>query len=176
MDEIADAAGVSRATAYRYFESSSDLIWQAVADRLLPHADDVFASAGDDPVARVERAEEWINGHLFGDPDGARAFERAALERTLSGASLPDDRQGRRLVFIDVALAPIADRLAPDELGRLRYALALTMGSQVVPALLDTCRLDVERAREVTRFAARAIISDALRHAGSKATDATSDR
>jgi AcrR family transcriptional regulator len=166
MDEVAEQARVSRATAYRYFDSASDLVWQVVADRLVAPVDDTFVAAGDDIGERVERAEALINDHLFGDPDGTRAFERAALDRQLSGAGLPDDRAGRRLVSIDAALAPIVDRLDPAELERLRYALALTMGSQVVPALLDTCRLDVDQAREVTRFAARAIIADTLRRAG----------
>lgn len=165
MDEIAEHAKVSRATAYRYFDSASDLMWQVVADRLVEPIGDAFVDVGDDLVERVERAETLINDHLFGDPDGTRAFERAALDRRLTGVALPDDRAGRRLVCIDAALAPLAERVDPAELERLRYALALTMGSQVVPALLDTCGLDVEQAREVTRFAATALIADTLRRA-----------
>lgn len=162
MDEIAERAQVSRATAYRYFDSAADLVWQVVADRLIEPLDDAFVDAGDDIVERVLRAETVINDHLFGDADGARAFERAALDRRLSGAALPDDRAGRRLVYIDAALAPVADCLDAAELERLRYALALTMGSQVVPAMLDTCGLDEAGAREVTRFAAAAIVDAAL--------------
>ena len=162
MDEIAERAQVSRATAYRYFDSAADLVWQVVADRLIEPLDDAFVDIGDDIVERVLRAETVINDHLFGDPDGARAFERAALDRRLSGTALPDDRAGRRLVYIDAALAPIAGRLGEAEFDRLRYALALTMGSQVVPAMLDTCGLDEAHAREVTRFAAAAIVDAAL--------------
>ncbi len=162
MDTIAERAQVSRATAYRYFDSAADLVWQVVADRLIEPLDDAFVEIGDDVVERVLRAEQVINDHLFGDPDGTRAFERAALDRRLSGTALPDDRAGRRLVYIDAALAPLADRLDEAALDRLRFALALTMGSQVVPALLDTCGLDEERARDVTRFAAAAIVDAAL--------------
>lgn len=166
MDEIAERARVSRATAYRYFESAPDVVWQVIADRLIEPVDSAFADAGDDVVGRVARAEAVINDFLFGDPDGTRAFERAVLDRQLAGSARPDDRTGRRLVYIDAALAPIADRLAPADLERLRYALALTMGSQVVTALLDTCGLDVDQAREITRFASRAIVAEALRSAG----------
>jgi AcrR family transcriptional regulator len=166
MGEVAEEARVSRATAYRYFDSVPDLVWQVVADRLVAPVEDAFVAAGDDIGERVGCAEALINDHLFGDPGGTRAFERAALDRQLTGAGLPDDRAGRRLICIDAALAPIADRLDPAELERLRHALALTMGSQVVPALLDTCGLEIDQAREVTRFAARAIVADTLQRAG----------
>lgn len=165
MDEIAEHARVSRATAYRYFESASDIIWQVVADRLVEPVDDAFDGVGDDAIERVAVAERIVNDHLFGDPDGTRAFERAAIDRRLSGTALPDDRAGRRLVYIDAALAPLENRIDASDLDQLRYALALTMGSQVVPALLDTCGLDAEQARDVTRFAARALVAEALRMA-----------
>lgn len=166
MDEIAEQAGVSRATAYRYFESAPDVVWQVVVDRQLQPAETAFDDLGDNVAARIERAEAIVNGYLFGDPDGTRAFERAMLDRQLTGVVTPDDRAGRRLHYIDAALEPIADRLAPAELERVRYALALTMGSQVVSALLDTCGLDVDDARNVTGFASQVIISEALRAAG----------
>ena len=166
MDEIAERARVSRATAYRYFDSAPDVVWQVFADRGLPTVEETFAGAGDDVVERVARAERVINGYLFGDPDGARAFERAVLDRTLRGTGAPDDRAARRMAYIDAALEPLAPHLAPDDLERVRNALALTMGSQVVPALLDTCRLDEATARRVTGFAGRAIVAEALRLAG----------
>lgn len=166
MEEIAEHAKVSRATMYRYFDSAPDVIWQVVADRLIEPAEETFADVGDDIVERVGVAERVINDHLFGDPDGTRAFERAAIDRRLTGAALPDDRTARRLVYIDAALAPLQDRLDAEEIERLRYALALTMGSQVVPALLDTCGLDVEQAREITLFAAEAVVAETLRRAG----------
>lgn len=161
MDVIAEAAQVSRATAYRYFDTATDVLWQAVADRDLDDVAQLMAMAGDDVVDRVLAAEQAINGYLFGDPDGARAFERAALGRRLRGVAVQSDRPGRRLGYIDAALEPIADRLPADDLRRVRHALALAMGSQTVPAMLDTCGLDVDEARATTRFACRTIAAEA---------------
>ncbi len=172
IDELADRALVSRATVYRYFGSAADAMWQVFADRAIASVEDTFADAGDDLAERACRAEAVVNGYLFGDPDGTRAFERAVLDRALNGADTTDDRSARRLAYIDAALEPVADRLAPVDLARVRHALALTMGSQVVTALLDTCRLDTEMARDVTRFAVRAIAAEARRLAdGSSSAD-----
>ena len=166
IDEVTERALVSRATFYRYFESASDLMWQVFSDRSIPSTDETFGDAGDDVTERVVRAEKVINDYLFGDADGTRAFERAVLERALNGTATDADRAGRRLGYIDAALEPIVDRLSPADLVRVRHALALTMGSQVVSALLDTCKLDPETARDVTGFAVRAIAAEANRLAG----------
>lgn len=163
MDQIADAAHVSRATAYRYFDSSGDVVWEAMSDRDIADIEDVMATAFDDVVARVLAAEEAINGYLFDDPDGARAFERAALDRSLRGVAQDTDRAARRLRYIDAALEPIADRLSTSDRRRVRHALALAMGSQAVPAMLDTCRLDIDEARSATRFACKTIATEASR-------------
>ncbi len=163
IDEIADRALVSRATAYRYFESASDAVWQVVSDRSLTPPEEALAGAGDDVTERLLRVEKVVNDYLFGDPNGTRAFERAVLGRALDGSGTPDDRAARRLHYIDAALEPLAGRLSPHELELVRHALALTMGSQVVTTLLDTCRLDPAAARDVTTFALGAIVAEALR-------------
>jgi AcrR family transcriptional regulator len=164
VDQIVAAANTSRATFYRYFPSPAEALWQVVVDQWIPPAEEVVAPA-EDVGERLRRVEAAINGYLFGVANATRAFERAMLDRTLSGRALPEDRPARRLTYIDAALEPIADELSADDLFLVRHALALTMGSSVVPALLDTCGLDPARAREVTAFAAEAILAEARRRA-----------
>lgn len=163
MEEIAEAADVSRATAYRYFDAAADVVWHVRADRVLTDIDEVMSITGSDIIARVLAAEDAINGHLFSDPDAARAFERATLDRRIRGVGTESERAARRLGYIDAALEPIMDQLSTPDFRRVRHALALTMGSQAVPAMLDTCRLDVSEARTATRFACQAIAAEAHR-------------
>ncbi|MGD9999264.1 MAG: TetR/AcrR family transcriptional regulator [Ilumatobacteraceae bacterium] len=160
VDQIAAEAGVSRATFYRYFGSPAEGLFQVFTDRSLPSIDEALAGATavDD---RIGLAADSVNGYLLADPNATRAFERAMLDRSLSGTSTPDDRPARRLDFIDAALEPIADQLSADDLFLVRHALALTMGSSVVPALMDTCGLDRQDAARVARFAATALARDA---------------
>jgi AcrR family transcriptional regulator len=153
VDDIAAEAGVSRATFYRYFGSPAEALFQVFADRALPPLDDVLRGARN-VTQRVGRVADAINTYLLEDANATRAFERAMLDRTLSGTAAPGDRPGRRLTYIDAALEPIAGDLSPDELFLVRHALALTMGSSIVPALMDTCGLDREQARRVATFAA----------------------
>lgn len=160
MDDIAEAANVSRATIYRYFDSAADIIWRVYADQHLDPPEEAMAGV-DDVVERVMIAERIINDYLFGDPSGARTFEHATLSRTLNGTVTEADRPARRLVYIDAALSPIADDL-DRHLEDVRHALALTMGSQIVPAMLDTCRLSNADARRATRFACRSIAEAAV--------------
>jgi AcrR family transcriptional regulator len=162
VDAIASAAGTSRATFYRYFSSPAEALWHVYTDRHLAAMDEAFRDAGD-VADRVARAETAVNEYLLSDPNATRAFERAMLDRTLNGTATPLDRPARRLRYIDAALEPIADDLSDDDRFLVRHALALAMGSSVVPALIDTCALTPEEARRVTRFAAEAIVREALR-------------
>jgi AcrR family transcriptional regulator len=169
VDEVASEAGVSRATFYRYFGSPLDALFHVVADRDLVPVDAVRGAG--DVAARVAVAEDVVNTWLFAAPDATRGFERSMLERNANGTAQPEDRPGRRLRYIDAALEPLADRLTEHQRFLVRHALALTMGSTSVVAMLDTCGLDAAAAREVTAFAAQAITREALRLAAERPTE-----
>jgi AcrR family transcriptional regulator len=62
MDEVAEAALVSRATAYRYFPSLESLLVEAPLEGAMPDAEAVFASdTSSDPGERLDRAEAAIH-------------------------------------------------------------------------------------------------------------------
>ena len=167
IDDIAEEALVSRATVYRYFESTDDVLWQVFSDRHMLDAETARPITSDNLTERVLAAEENVNDYLFGHHEGTRAFERVMLERRVQGRSTDHDRPGRRFRQIDTALAPLEPRLGPDALELVRHALSLAIGSQAMIALLDTGQLDPKRARDVTHFACQAIINEAKRLADS---------
>ena len=163
IDDVAEEALVSRATVYRYFDSTDDLLWQVHSDRSVRDAEASMSIAGDDLTHHKSMSQANVNDYLFDHQEGTRAFERVMLERQLQGRSTDDDRPGRRFHQIDAALAPLEGRVNPDELQHIRHALSLAIGSQAMVALLDTSHLDTDRAREVTRFACQAITKEAER-------------
>jgi AcrR family transcriptional regulator len=166
IEEVAERAGVSRATAYRHFPGIDDLLWQVVADRATVPLAEALAGLGDgvdDVEERVARCEDVLNAFLMDDPVGTRAFERSTLQRWLEEGPEAAVRPGRRLVYIDEALAPLAGRVSDTARDRLRNALAVAIGTHATIALGDVCGLDRDDARQVTAWMVRALVRESLR-------------
>lgn len=163
LAEVAEEALVSRTTAYRYFPSIEALLEEAFFEQEIPTAEELFAEPLEEPVERVLLVEEKLNEILFAQEVSSHVVVRNTIDAWL--ASAPDDRPvrpGRRLRLLDAALEPLAARLEPEMLRRLRNALSLTIGTEAVLATRDVCGLDVDRAREVTRWASEALVRRAL--------------
>ena len=163
LAEVAEEALVSRATAYRYFPSIEALIEEAFLEQEIPTAEEVFSEQIDDPLERVHRVEQELNDVLFAHEVSTHVVVRNVIDAWLADA--PGNRAvrpGRRLPLLDAALEPLADALGRGRLLRLRNALALTIGTEAVLATRDVCGLDVDEAREVTRWASAALVRQAL--------------
>src|SRR5699024_7341943 len=108
--------------------------------------------------------EERMHEVLFAQEVATHVVVRNTIDAWL--ASDPGDRpvrSGRRLRLLDAALDPLAGTLGPAALRRLRHALALTIGTEAVLTTRDVCGLETDEAREVTRWAAEALVRQALR-------------
>lgn len=163
LDDVAERAEVSRATAYRYFTSSEDLLTDAVIDRSLVPAEVLFPEDEGSLADRVLAVEEATNALLLADEVAVHVITRVMSEAWLAGG--PDDpsaRPARRLPLIDAALAPYAGELGPGLTRRLRDAIALTIGTEAVVTLRDVCELPAEETRETARWAVRALVAAAL--------------
>src|ERR1700712_5621522 len=109
LQEIANKAMVSRATAYRYFPSVDALIHEAYFGRAAVPLD-TFIAPGTDPVEAVGRAAEVMNGLLLGNEVGVHTVERAFMQIWLDNVS--DDRpsrMARRMNYIDPIVASLSD-------------------------------------------------------------------
>jgi AcrR family transcriptional regulator len=172
MDAVAEAAMVSRATAYRYFPSVEALLVEAPLDGTVPAPDDVFAGdRSTDPVARVEKAEAAMHAAVYRNEPQLRAMLAASLERTsnaAAGASADVPvRQNRRTPLIEAALAPARGRLTDGAYDNLRAALALVFGTESMIVFKDVLDLDERTARRVKAWAAQALVRAALAESAS---------
>lgn len=170
LEDVAERAEVSRATAYRYFTSSEDLLTDAVIDRSLVPAEILFPEDEGSLEDRALAVEEATNAMLLADEVAVHVIARVMSEAWLAGG--PDDpsaRPGRRLPLIDAALAPYAGALGPGLSRRLRNALALAIGTEAVVTLRDVCELPPEETRETARWAIRALVVAALAEAEAEA-------
>jgi AcrR family transcriptional regulator len=168
--EVADAALVSRATAYRYFPTSEALALQVAADLHGPLDEKIFDGLGaQDVPARVDRVVRELSARIFGDESLYRNMLRASLDLSLrdgdQGTSEIPVREGRRRAWIATALKPVENRLNEAEYERLAAALALACGTEAMIVMRDVCRLDADSAVEVLAWTAETLVMRALEDA-----------
>jgi AcrR family transcriptional regulator len=144
MPEIAAAALVSEATAYRYFPDLVNLLQEAIAGQL---PDPVAALAGvedsTDPVERVAAAAEFLLRHVLARQGAVRAMIAGTITRPARAT-----RPGLRFKLIDHALAPHAEAEAidPTALEQLKRGLAVVVSAEALFNLTDLYGLDPEDA------------------------------
>jgi len=162
LEEVAEAALVSRATAYRYFPSIETLMVEATLDVAAPNADDVFKGAPTDPAARLERVDAAFEAMMSANETGLRMMLAESLQRSLTeeGSKLPK-RQNRRTPLIEAALEPSRKQFKPADLQLLSRALALVIGTEGMVAFKDVLQLSDAEARKVRRWAIRALVEAA---------------
>lgn len=165
LEDIAEEAMVSRATAYRYFPKLEPLLLEAALDVAVPEADALFERAPkDDAVARVERVDDALHDMILANETQLRTMLVHSLQRGISGDedALPA-RQNRRSPLIEAALAPVRKQFKPAALKHLTHALALVIGTEAMVVCKDVLQLDDTEARKVKRWAIRALIEAARR-------------
>ncbi len=174
MDEVAEEAMVSRATAYRYFPSIEALLLEAPLEGAAPDPQAVFA--GDDstdPAERIDRAEAELHTMSYRNERQLRLMLAASLERTAREQTSGDIpvRQNRRTPLIEAALAPARGRFNDETYDRLCAALALIFGTESMIVFRDVLGLDETTARQVKSWAARALVQAALSESAASPPD-----
>ncbi|MEO8530464.1 MAG: TetR/AcrR family transcriptional regulator [Deltaproteobacteria bacterium] len=171
VSDVAEAAGVSRATAYRYFPSEAALI-HAVVDQALgpilnwkPEGDDAQSRVADLLATSMPRIEEF------------EATFKAALKLSLDQwakrqantlGSEPQFTRGHRVDLLLEATAPLADKLTRPHHQRLAQALSLVFGLEVLVVLKDIWGLNSQEASDVAQWAATALVKAAEAEAHSE--------
>ena len=160
--DVAEAAQVSVATAYRYFSNPNDLVLEAAT----PRVPQIMADLPDDPAGRIDEVVRRIAEIQFGDEALWRAMLRADLERAqgqLDPEARVPTRGSNRLDMVQEALAPLAEKLPPQLHRRLIMATMLVCGMEALVAARDACGLEPDEASQVMRWAAQALLQAALR-------------
>lgn len=160
---IAAEADVSRRTIYMYFPSLDQLLLDATLGELARtgYGDRLdFDRYGDDVHARVEA----LITTLLDMSGQALPLGRRLLQLTVDTEAVPDaPRRGyRRVEWIELALAPLRDRVTKQRFEQLVSALAVMIGWEAMIVLRDTRGLRPAAERRVTVWAARALIDATL--------------
>lgn len=157
VEEVAEEAGVSRTTAYRYFPDSAALIHSAfpqVAQASL---------LGDDPPRDVTaRVDLVIEGQLRVIQDWEMEL-RAALWMSLGpGNDAQPLRSGRAVAWFEDALEPLRPAWSEAEVRHAAVRLRAVIGIEAWVWLRDVAGLSSSESAQVVRDNARAVLKSIL--------------
>lgn len=161
VEQAAAEAGVSRPTAYRYFRSQHDLLVaahpQLAAESLLA------ANAPTEPIARLDAASAELMRLLLQHETALRAMFRISADKSPQHRPPLALRSGRRIGWIEDALAPMRKRLKPARFARLVLQVGATLGIEPLMWLIErrTCRARRSR-RTLARLRPSAVESSAI--------------
>lgn len=155
VEQAADAAGISRTTAYRYFPNQERLLLSAMPaiDRTSLLADDAPA----DVPARVDLVVTEQTAILRRWEPQLRAALRLSLDQERSAL-----RQGRAITWFEDALSPLATSHPHVDRRRLAIAIRAGCGIESWVWLTDVAGMSRKQAATLMRESAQAILGAAL--------------
>ena len=160
VSDLAEAAEVSRATAYRYFPDQGRLVDAVVGEALGPILE--WERASDDATTAVTDLLEFSLPRIGQFEATFRAALKLSLEQWARRQEGDEDdapvQRGHRIPRLAYALAPLAGELSPARFSRLHHALAVLFGIESYIVSRDICRLDHDGAQQLVIWAARALI------------------
>jgi AcrR family transcriptional regulator len=172
--DAAEAAGVSRATAYRYFPTQGALVREAVDAGLVRGRsawEELLGDAGE-LTERVERYVSLIFGLIRENEALMRGYLLLALEqwaKVQAGEELGEEpiERGGRLQAISATLEPFTEQLDDEAIRRLSVALSLLVGIEAHVVFRDIWGLDDEEARGISLWMAR-VLAEATAEEGAR--------
>ncbi len=161
VELTAEAAEVSRTTAYRYFPSRRALILAAhpemSATSMLP--DDPPAGT----AARLDAVVANFTAMIIDTEAQQRTMLRLSLDPSPAERGELPLRQGRAIGWIAEALEGLRDQLTDDEVHRLVLSIRATIGIEALVWLTDVAGLSRTEAVDLMRASAQALLERATR-------------
>jgi AcrR family transcriptional regulator len=163
--EVAQSAGVSRATAYRYFPSRSKLVSAVIAEALAP-VQRAVPQEGDPKQRLHELLDRTYSRFAEYEPHMRAALQLALEHQSLEAAGLLEEepfRRGQRTEILATTIAPLKSKLKPAAYQRLLKALAVVYGIEPMVILKDICGASDRETEAVVRWMMDALVDAALR-------------
>jgi AcrR family transcriptional regulator len=168
--EVAVNAGVSRATAYRYFASRSTLVNAVLEEALRPARS--YEPQSRDGLERLrELFEKTFPRFTAYEPHMRAALALALEHESLERSGLLEEepfRRGHRRELLHRAAAPLADALGPRAYEQLLMALSLVYGIEPYVVLKDIWGASGAEVERITRWVLDAFVATALREAAAR--------
>ncbi len=159
VEEAAEAASISRTTAYRYFPNQRALLAAAhpetAAESLLPE------DAPDDVAARLDLVVAAFTRLIADTEAQQRTMLRLSLEASAAERAQLPLRQGRAIKWIEEALSPLQPAMSEPEVRRVAIAIRSAIGIEALVWLTDIAGLTRHDAANLMRWSAQALLEAA---------------
>lgn len=176
--EVAVRAGVSRATAYRYFESRGKLVSAVIGEGLAP-VRNTRTVAVDGPLALRELFEKTFPLFKENERHMRAALQLALEHESLERAGLLEEepfRRGHRRDILMRAARPLRDVLGPADFDRLLKALSVIYGIEIYVVLKDIWGASNREVEAIARWMLDAVVKAALQDKAPRAKKAARRR
>jgi len=163
--DIADAAGVSRPTAYRYFATPELLHAQATlfaAGRIETGELDQLARGNGSAEQKLDALIRGSDAMTASHEAEFRSLLRLSLDPGIKSTDTLPRRPQFRQSWLSSALAELKDELGESRFDRLVAALSLMCGIESFIVLHDVLRMNRRQASDVKRWAARLLLRAAI--------------
>jgi AcrR family transcriptional regulator len=159
--DAAEAADMSRATAYRYFATQHELLTAVMGTDVAGIVAAVHVAAPD-PRARLEALVDADYDTRRANETQLRTWLRISIEQHRQGGR-DEERipRGGRIQGIEQALGGLQEQVGGEMLRRLSVALSLLIGTESFLILKDVWELEGDDAKAVIRWAALALLDSA---------------
>ena len=160
VEDAAEAASISRTTAYRYFPTKRALLLAAhpeiAAKSMLP---------ADPPSGAPERLDAVVHNFsamIVDTEPQQRTMLRLSLEATTAERAALPLRQGRAIAWIAEALDGLRNDFTEQQFRQLVLSIRATIGIEALVWLVDVAGLSRDDAVALTRWSAQALLARAL--------------
>ncbi|PHM30051.1 TetR/AcrR family transcriptional regulator [Xenorhabdus innexi] len=166
ISELAIKAGVSRATAYRYFPTQSDLIAAIVSASLGPIL--TWHPKSEKTEERIAELMDFAYPRMFEYEVALRAALQVSLQQWIERRSLSDKskekqlERGNRKETLSMITSPMKNSFSPELIDRVMKSLSVIYGSEIFLVLKDIWKLNNEQVIEIAKWMAKAIINQAI--------------
>ncbi len=171
MEAAAEAASISRTTAYRYFPNQRALLAAAhpetAIESLLPE------NPPEDVAARLDLVIDRFTQALLENETQQRTMLRLSLKADPAERAQLPLRQGRGIKWIEEALVPLQPEMSAADVHRLAIAIRSATGIEAMVWLTDVAGLSNNDAVDLMQWSARAMLTAALTDRETKPTKPT---
>ncbi|MGK2852001.1 MAG: TetR family transcriptional regulator [Candidatus Limnocylindrales bacterium] len=160
VEAVAAAAGVSRATAFRYFSSQNALL--VAAHPFIEAVSLLDDAAPSDPVERLALVVAAHAQQILELEHQFRTMLRLSLDPSAEEHGHLLLRKGRAIAWIEDALAPLRDSMSDVDVHRVAVAIRSVEGVEAFVWLTDVAALSRPDAIAVMAWSAQALLGAVL--------------